>query len=311
MADEPLALSTTPPAVPADDDDAMCAALRQTEGGRRFLEEHVRRQRASDPDSLTGAIEPVDAVEEEAQPAQLDILAAVERLQDLAWIMREHGLETATCEHIEALTSTILAAPSLCDPADRRAQKLAPALGHLERHIDSMIVAARGRAKERLPKRTELPFAVPAPHDGGTGTAFRDRSRRARGRTGDRSKRRGATGGNRARMPVPHIGARKTSLPAHAVANACTAGRPGTSSHGFPVRTDAPCTTGQRIAAAGTGRRGKFASGGTVTGSTSCSPRRASPCFRPRLARRQRSAPRHPRLCRRRSERRAAIPWLR
>ncbi len=165
MADEPLALSTTPPAVPADDDDAVCAALRQTEGGRRFLEEHVRRQRASDPDSLTGAIEPVDAVEEDAQPAQLDILAAVERLQDLAWIMREHGLETATCEHIEALTSTILAAPSLCDPADRRAQKLAPALGHLERHIDSMIVAARGRAKELLPKRTGLPFAVPAPQE--------------------------------------------------------------------------------------------------------------------------------------------------
>lgn len=164
MADEPLALSTTPPAVPADDDDPMCAALRQTEDGRRFLEEHVRRQRASDLDSLTEAIEPVDAVEEYAEP-QTDILAAVERLQDLAWIMREHGLETATCEHIEALTSTILTTPSLCDPGDPRAQKLAQALGHLERRIDSMIVAARGRAKERLPERTGLPFAVPAPQE--------------------------------------------------------------------------------------------------------------------------------------------------
>jgi hypothetical protein len=172
MADEPFALSTTPPAVPADDDDAMRATLRQTEGGRRFLEEHVRRQRASDPDSLTGAIELVDAVEEDAQPAQTDILAAVERLQDLAWIMREHGLDTATCEHIEALTSAILAAPSLCDPGDRRAQKLAPALGHLERHIDGMIVAARGRAKERLQERTGLPFAVPAPQDEASGPPF-------------------------------------------------------------------------------------------------------------------------------------------
>jgi hypothetical protein len=165
MADEPLTLSTLPPAVPADDSDAMGAALRQTEDGRRFLEEHVRRHRASDPNSLTGAIEPLDAVEEGAQPAETDIPAAIERLQDLAWIMREHGLDTATCEHIEALTSTILAAPSLCDPDNRRAQKLGQALGQLERYLDNMIVAARERAKERLPERTGQPFEIPTAQD--------------------------------------------------------------------------------------------------------------------------------------------------
>ncbi len=205
MADEPLALSTIPPAVPADDYDAICSALRQTERGRRFLEEHARRHGVSDTESLTGAIEPVDTEEDDAQPAQIDVLAIVERLQDLAWIMREHGLATATCEHIEALTSAILAAPSLCDPANRHTQKLGKALGLLERHIDNMIVAARGRAKERLLGRTGVPFEVPASHDAASGPSFERAAEPAA-----EQRRRGATRGSRQRTRADHVGATKT-----------------------------------------------------------------------------------------------------
>ena len=45
-----------------------------------------------------------------------------ERLQDVAWTMRERGLDPATCEEVEALASSILAASSLQDPADDRVQ---------------------------------------------------------------------------------------------------------------------------------------------------------------------------------------------
>jgi hypothetical protein len=151
MPDEPLALSPIPPTVPVNGDyDAICAALRQSERGRRFLEEHARRNRNVHANTVIGAIEPVNAViqGEHAQQAQTDVLAAVERLQDLAWTMREHGLDMATCEHIEILASTILSASWLRDPNDRRAQKLGEALGYLERRIDSTIAAAKERARE-------------------------------------------------------------------------------------------------------------------------------------------------------------------
>jgi hypothetical protein len=85
--------------------------------------------------------------EEPTSNAATDIVVAAERLQDLAWTMREHGLDMTTCEQIETLASTILSASSLRDPADRRAQKLGEALRYLERRIDSMIESTAERAK--------------------------------------------------------------------------------------------------------------------------------------------------------------------
>jgi hypothetical protein len=141
MPDEPLALSTIPPTVAADGDyDAICVALRQSERGRWFLEEHTRRSR----NGAAGAV----IRGERTQATQTDVLATVERLQDLAWTMREHGLDPAACEPIEILVSTILAASWLRDPNDRRARKLGEALGLLERRIDSMIAAAKDARRE-------------------------------------------------------------------------------------------------------------------------------------------------------------------
>jgi hypothetical protein len=167
MPDEPLALSTIPPTVAADGDyDAICAALRQSERGCWFLEEHTRRSR----NGAAGAV-----IRGEHIP-QTDVLAALERLQDLAWTMREHGLDAAACEPIEILVSTILAASWLRDPGDRRARNLGEALGLLERHIDSIIAAAkdagRGRAESASTAApTELPGSgqsEPAPIPSGS-----------------------------------------------------------------------------------------------------------------------------------------------
>jgi hypothetical protein len=53
--------------------------------------------------------------------------------------MRERGLDPATCEEVEALASSILAASSLQDPADDRVQKLTAVLAYLERRIAGML----------------------------------------------------------------------------------------------------------------------------------------------------------------------------
>jgi len=79
--------------------------------------------------------------------AEQDVAAAAERLQDLAWSMRERDLELATCTQIEELAAAILSASSLCNPADHRAQPLGAALRLLEQRIEAMLADAATRAK--------------------------------------------------------------------------------------------------------------------------------------------------------------------
>ena len=73
-----------------------------------------------------------------AAPAS-DAFAAAERIQEVAWTMRERGLEPSTCDQIEALASSILSASALRDPNDRRAHKLAEVLQYLEHRINAML----------------------------------------------------------------------------------------------------------------------------------------------------------------------------
>jgi hypothetical protein len=83
-----------------------------------------------------------------------------ERLYDVAWTMRERGLDPATCEEIETLASSILAASSLQDPADHRAQKLKEVLQYLERRIGSMLNA--GAQAGPMPPEGLIPPIQPA-----------------------------------------------------------------------------------------------------------------------------------------------------
>ncbi|HKA79887.1 MAG TPA: hypothetical protein VKD43_07615 [Xanthobacteraceae bacterium] len=94
-------------------------------------------------------------------PDQRDILAAAERLQDVAWTMRERGLDARICQQIEALASSILRASSLRNPDDHRAAKLGEVLHYLERRINAMLTtcAEPGQALEqRAP--AEQPAAI-------------------------------------------------------------------------------------------------------------------------------------------------------
>src|SRR5262245_38177923 len=181
MADKNLALSTAaPPPSPAEADyDTLCQALMETRRGRWFLEEYARRNRHADTGLVLDAIGRIEttireqharhtnqglrvellemartiaqtrAVVADAQAtpsghageAAGDILAAAERLQDIAWTMREHGLDMAMCDQIADLSAAILSASSLRDPSNGRAHRLAEVLRTLEQRIDSMLDA--------------------------------------------------------------------------------------------------------------------------------------------------------------------------
>ncbi len=103
-----------------------------------------------------------------AAPTASDAFAAAERIQEVAWTMREHGLEPSTCDQIEALASSILSASALRDPNDRRAHKLAEVLQHLERRINAMLdscaESAPAATAEVEAKSETMPIASEAEH---------------------------------------------------------------------------------------------------------------------------------------------------
>ena len=181
MTDGSLAISTMPPALPADADyDALCEALMASARGRWFLEEYAKRNRNADTGLVLDAVARVEAVVRSEQAHQAsqgvriellemartiaqtradvaeakperspsaasgtDVFAAAGRLQDVAWTMRERGLDMAMCDQISDLSTAILSASSLRNnPNDGRAQKLAEVLNSLERRIDAMLRAA-------------------------------------------------------------------------------------------------------------------------------------------------------------------------
>src|SRR5262249_55951240 len=76
-----------------------------------------------------------------------DVFAAAQRIQDVVWTSRAHGLDPATCQQIEALAATILTASSLRDPNDHRTRKLGAVLQYLEQRIDAMLAACAQAAE--------------------------------------------------------------------------------------------------------------------------------------------------------------------
>ena len=71
--------------------------------------------------------------------AAREVFAAAERIHEVAWTMRERGLDPSTCDQIEALSVSILSASSLRDPNNGRAHKLGEVLRYLERRINAML----------------------------------------------------------------------------------------------------------------------------------------------------------------------------
>jgi len=174
--------------------------MMESARGRRFLEEYARRNHGADTAKVLAAIERIEGVirgKDEAYrsfraellemaeaiartraevmapvaesqneapappPAYPDVFAAAERIRDVAWAMRERGLDPRTCEQIEALAASILSASSLGDPDDHRAHKLGEVLQYLERRINAMLEGCAGVARESTEGQGE-PAALPA-----------------------------------------------------------------------------------------------------------------------------------------------------
>jgi hypothetical protein len=116
MSSDPLARPDIWAGAPNEAEyDAVYAAVAATGRGRWFLSEFATRNRHADTEALTGALARVEAAirgERTAQspadsvvmpkPIQTpDIVTAIERILDIAFMLRERGVDAALCDALD------------------------------------------------------------------------------------------------------------------------------------------------------------------------------------------------------------------
>lgn len=81
----------------------------------------------------------LDSIVTQTESATSEILGAAEKLQEVAWTMREGGIEPEICDTVETLVMTIYTACSFQDLTGQRTQKVVHVLRYLEARINAMI----------------------------------------------------------------------------------------------------------------------------------------------------------------------------
>lgn len=110
--------------------------------------------RPSDGDNgrIGDATNELDAIVKATETATSDILAAAEHLQEVAWTLRESGLEGAACDIIDQRATDIYMACSFQDITGQRTQKVIQVLRYIEHRLEAMMAVWSGGAVEATPE---------------------------------------------------------------------------------------------------------------------------------------------------------------
>lgn len=85
------------------------------------------------------ATEELDSIVQATEQATSDILATAEQVQEIAWTMREQGVEAEVCDLLDAKATDIYTACSFQDLTGQRSRKVIQVLRYLEGRINAMI----------------------------------------------------------------------------------------------------------------------------------------------------------------------------
>ena len=81
----------------------------------------------------------LDSVVQATETATSDILACAERIQEMAWTLREQGVESEVCDLLDANATAVYTACSFQDLTGQRTRKVIQVLRYLEDRINAMI----------------------------------------------------------------------------------------------------------------------------------------------------------------------------
>ncbi|MBX9617918.1 MAG: hypothetical protein K2X10_02095 [Hyphomicrobiales bacterium] len=163
----PAALVSAPlqPAVDISVISGLIAAARGEMAALREEAHHNGRTLREGPD--------FDAISAASDNAINSVLNAAERIQELSWILRERGMEAASCDELDQRASEIYLACSFQDMASRRLEALVETLVQIDTHVASstgLIQSAPGKeaahpaVSPTLVDTTELELEAVAPH---------------------------------------------------------------------------------------------------------------------------------------------------
>ena len=85
------------------------------------------------------ATEELDSIVNTTEAATSDILAAAEQIQEVAWTLREQGLDPEVCDLLDAKATAVYTACSFQDLTGQRTRKVIQVLRYLEGRINAMI----------------------------------------------------------------------------------------------------------------------------------------------------------------------------
>ncbi len=172
MPNDPLALPQILAGLPDEADyDAVHAALMATEGGRRFLTEYTDRNRHADTTAIVSAIARIEAtlrgedtpradaagdlmeiaaaidrieaaIASGTTPAP-DVSAAIECLQDIAFMLHERPVEATLCDALDAAIREIAEAGARSESAAAGVRHAAELLDALASRVSGMMARAR------------------------------------------------------------------------------------------------------------------------------------------------------------------------
>jgi chemotaxis protein CheZ len=112
---------------------AMAKAITQTKAEIAAIKPHAA------PGRIEEASEELDSVVQATESATSDILAAAERIQEIAWTLREQGHKPETCDLLDDQATDIYTACSFQDLTGQRTRKVIGVLRYLESRINAMI----------------------------------------------------------------------------------------------------------------------------------------------------------------------------
>lgn len=116
----------------------------------------LRREGEHEP--ISRATIELDAIVNETEAATSTILGAAEKIQEVAWTMREDGADGEICDVLDTQSTEIYTACSFQDLTGQRIRKVITVLGFLEHRINAMMDVWSGTAAAAAPLSARDPL---------------------------------------------------------------------------------------------------------------------------------------------------------
>lgn len=121
--------------------DTIFEGLLEMSKAIQKTREEVAALKAPDENTsqILNATEELDSIVRATEYATNDILQAAENIQEMAWTLRESGVDNETCDDLDGSATNIYTACSFQDITGQRTQKVVHVLRYLEASLHSMI----------------------------------------------------------------------------------------------------------------------------------------------------------------------------